>query len=81
MLEFKNHYYKCLEEITYRYNLHFHPARLRSLVSFYTIYSFLGEKYQNELERVDNIIKNLYVPAHGGFIKDKKEYDWQGATG
>ena len=81
VLGFKNHYYKCLEEITYRYNLHFHPARLRSLVSFYTIYSFLGEKYQNELERVDNIIKNLYVPAHGGFIKDKKEYDWLGATG
>ena len=81
VLGFKNHYEKCLNGITEKYNLQFHPARLRSLVSFYTIYSFLGKKYEDRLKRVDNIIKNLYVPEHGGFIKDKKEFDWHGATG
>jgi len=80
-LGFKNHYQECLKEITEKYDLQHHPARLRSLVSFFTIYSFLGKKFVNRLERVDNIIKKLYLPAHGVFIKNKKEYDWQGATG
>ena len=80
-LGFKNHYQECLKEITEKYDLHHHPARLRSLVSFYTIYSFLGKKYEDRLERINIILEKLYEPAQGEFGKNKKEYDWQGATG
>ena len=80
-LGFKSHYQDCLKEISDKYDLKHHPARLRSLVSFYTIYSFLGKNYVDKLERVDNIIKKLYLPTNSVFIKNKKEYDWQGATG
>ncbi|SVC77232.1 uncharacterized protein METZ01_LOCUS330086, partial [marine metagenome] len=80
-LGFKNHYQECLKEISDKYGLKHHPARLRSLVSFYTIYSFLGKKYVDKLERVDNIIKKLYLPTNSVIVNNKKEYDWQGATG
>jgi len=79
-LGFKNHYYKCLKEITEKYTLHHTPARLRSLVSFYTIYSFLGE-HEKQLDRIDNIINKLFVSTQRSIIKDKKEYDWQSAAG
>ena len=82
-LGFKNHYYECLDKITKKYNLGHTPARLRSLVSFYTVYSFLGKNHENKLERIENIIKKLFVSSSRKFDvnKNKKEYDWQGATG
>ena len=77
---FKNHYYKCLKEISEKYTLRHTPARLRSLVSFYTIYSFLGE-HEDQLERIDKIIKKLFVSTQRSIKKDNKEYDWQSAAG
>ena len=79
-LGFKIHYYKCLKEICEKYTLQHTPARLRSLVSFYTIYSFLGE-HEKQLDRIDNIINKLFVSTQRSIIKDKKEYDWQSAAG
>ena len=41
------------------------------------------KNYENKLERIDNIIEKLFVlPSRKVDVdKNKKEYDWQGATG
>ena len=82
-LGFKKHYYICLKKITKKYGLEHTPARLRSLISFYTVYSFLGKEHDKKLERIENIIQKLFVsPSRRiGVDKNKREYDWQGATG
>ena len=82
-LGFKNHYYKCLKKLSKKFGLEHTPARLRSLISFYTVYSFLGKNYEYKLERIENIIEKLFVsPSRKVDVdKNKKEYDWQGATG
>ena len=68
-VNFKDHYHVCLKTLTEKYKIEHTPAKFRSLVSFYTTYSLIGDR-DTELNRIEDLILKKFSNLHSD------EVDW-----